>query len=87
MISIFENGKLVSARRFWRGLNGSGNRERGFLRKLIKGRERLRANRILHYDALAYAGAIAHQFELNLPAGSLIIEPSAQGDLLAHVLA
>src|SRR6266481_5410486 len=77
--------QLESARRALVLAHDAGHFERGFLAHMIRGREVLRAEIGERRNALAYAGAVAHLQEMDLPARALAREPSFEGNFVASV--
>ena len=58
---------------------------RGLSAQMVRGRERLGAEVVNGRDALADAGAVAHLQEVNLAAGTPVVEPSGERDFGAGV--
>ena len=69
------------------GANLAFNNHARFLGQAFDGIEDFGGDRILGHDALNHAGAIAKLREQQLPALAQVVEPAANGDALALVLA
>ena len=81
------NVKLVSAVGALVGADFAFDDHAGFLGQGLDRVEHFRRDRVLGHDALNHARAVAKLREQQLPALAQVVEPAADGDRLAFVLA
>ena len=79
--------EFVSAGRALVGANFAFDDHARFLRQRLDRVEDFRRNGVLRHDALNDAGAVAKLRKQQLPALAQVVEPAADGDGLAVVLA
>ena len=58
-----------------------------FVSERLGGGKHFRRDCVFHQYSLNVARAVPHNEELNLAAGSLVVDPAAESDFLAHMLA
>ncbi len=79
-------GQFVASDTAGVGADDSGDAQRGFLAQVLEAVEQLFGDVGLFDDALAEAGAVAEDDELNLAAGAAVVDPAVEGDFLADVV-